>query len=101
MQNMNRTCERALNAQYARLKARRVAADAACQGEAPEWSSGASSRISLCRSDTADPIAPFYLNTGEYLNRPDEDGPPVPEDNSDENVSCMALMDQALLGGEE
>ena len=57
---MNRTCERALIAQYARHKARRVAADAACQGEAPEWGSGASSRVSLCRSDTADPLAQFY-----------------------------------------
>ena len=92
---MNRTCERALIAQYARAKARRVAADAACQGEAPEWgsASGASSHVSLCRSDTADLLAPFC----EYLNRSDEDGPPVPEDNSDENVSCLALMAQALL----
>ena len=31
------------------------------------------------------------------MNRSDEDGPPVPEDNSDENVSCLALMAQALL----
>ena len=52
---MNRTCERALNAQYARVKARRVAADDASQGEAPEWGS----RISLGCSDTADPLAPF------------------------------------------
>ena len=94
---MNRTCERALIAQYARAKARRVASDAACQGEAPGWGSGASSRVSLGRSDTADPIAPFYLNTVEYLNRSDEDGPPMPEDNSDENVSCLALMAQSLL----
>ena len=94
---MNRTCERALNAQYARIKARRVAADAACQGEAPESGSGASSRISLGCSDTADPLAPFC----EYPNRSDEDGPPVPEDNSDENVSCLALMAQALLDERE
>ena len=86
---MNRTCERALSSQYARAKARRVAADAACHGVAPEWGS----RISLGCSDTADPLAPFC----GYLNRSDEDGPPVPEDNSDENVSCLALMAQALL----
>ena len=90
---MNRTCERALNAQYARAKAQREAAHAACQGEAPEWGSGASSRVSLGRSDTADLLAPFC----EYLNRSDEDGLRVPEVNSVENVSCMALMTQALL----
>ena len=94
---MNRTCERALNAQYARVKARRVAADAASQGEAPEWGSGASAHISLGRSDTADPLSPFC----EYLNRSDEDGPPVPEDNSDDSVSCLALMAQALLDERE
>ena len=76
---MNRTCERALNAQYARLKARRVAASAVCQSEAPEWGFGASSRVSLGHS--ADPLVSFY----EYLNR--SDGQPVPEDNSDENVA--------------
>ena len=72
-----------------------MAADAACQGEAPESGSGASSRISLGCSDTADPLAPFC----GYLNRSDEDGPP--EDNSDENVSCLALMAQALLDERE
>ena len=86
---MNRTCERALNAQYARVKARRGAAHAACQGEAPEWGSGASSRISFGYS--ADPLVSFY----EYLNR--SDGKPVPEDNSVENESCQALMAHALL----
>ena len=94
---MNRTCERALNAQYARLKARRVAASAACQSEAPEWGSGASSHVSLGCSDTADPLVPFYLNTVEYLISSDEGGPPVPEDNSVENESCLALMAHALL----
>ena len=74
-----------------------MAADAACQGEAPESGSGASSRISLGCSDTADPLAPSC----GYLNRSDEDGPPVSEDNSDENVSCLALMAQALLDERE
>ena len=86
---MNRTCERALNAQYTRLRARRVAADAAYQGEAPEWGSG----TSVGRSDTADLLAPLC----EYLKRSDEDRPPVPEDNSVENESCLALMAHALL----
>ena len=44
---MNRTCERALNAQYARVKARRAAADAACQGEAR---SGAPASASIVRT---------------------------------------------------
>ena len=40
-----------------------------------------------------DPLAPFF----EHLNRPNGVGPPVAEDNSAENISCLALMAQALL----
>ena len=137
-QESNRTCERALTAQYARARARRGAGDGGRQGEAAQlgggatpWASDLSPSLSpghttdtlgpslpaaalrcdmapagrpappsppregamLPGAAQADPLAPFF----EYLNRSDGDGTPLPEDNSAENISCLALMAQALL----
>jgi len=84
---LNHTCERALAAQYSRVRARREAAEKADrQGDA-------NSRANIVYPDTSHPLALFY----EHLSHSNESGAPLNEDNSVENMAHFAHMAQLFL----